>query len=125
MYYKCALHSRFFRETPELPHIPPQITPGFLSASVQRGFDLLFYSPVVDINHRCPLAQGSSSTKYPKGTQRLLIPLHPANPASQPFFKMSEQIVYKGACVGHSGPVTSVATTSENPDMILTGSRGQ
>jgi guanine nucleotide-binding protein subunit beta-2-like 1 protein len=38
---------------------------------------------------------------------------------------MSEQIVYKGACIGHGGAVTSVATTSENPDMILTGSRGQ
>ncbi|KAI5451122.1 MST50-interacting protein 11 [Naganishia adeliensis] len=36
---------------------------------------------------------------------------------------MSEQIVYKGACIGHGGAVTSVATTSENPDMILTGSR--
>lgn len=36
---------------------------------------------------------------------------------------MSESIVLRGVMAGHEGWVTSIATTSEQPDMILTGSR--
>ena len=36
---------------------------------------------------------------------------------------MSESIVLRGEMKGHSGWVTAIATTSENPDMILTSSR--
>jgi len=36
---------------------------------------------------------------------------------------MSESLVFKGVLSGHSGWVTSIATSPENPDMILTGSR--
>ncbi|KXS22482.1 guanine nucleotide binding protein beta subunit [Gonapodya prolifera JEL478] len=35
---------------------------------------------------------------------------------------MSE-LFYRGELIGHTGWVTSIATTSENPDMILSGSR--
>jgi hypothetical protein len=37
---------------------------------------------------------------------------------------MSESLVYKGSLEGHGGWVTAIATSSENPDMILTASRG-
>jgi guanine nucleotide-binding protein subunit beta-2-like 1 protein len=36
---------------------------------------------------------------------------------------MSESIVLRGVMAGHEGWVTSIATTAEQPDMILTGSR--
>ena len=36
---------------------------------------------------------------------------------------MSESIVLRGEMKGHSGWVTAIATTPENPDMILTASR--
>jgi len=36
---------------------------------------------------------------------------------------MSESLVYKGSLEGHGGWVTAIATSSENPDMILTASR--
>ncbi len=36
---------------------------------------------------------------------------------------MSESLVYKGSLAGHKGWVTAIATTSENPDMLLTASR--
>lgn len=36
---------------------------------------------------------------------------------------MSEQLVYKGSLEGHKGWVTAIATSTENPDMILTASR--
>ena len=35
-----------------------------------------------------------------------------------------ESLRYLGAMAGHKGWVTAVATSSENPDMILTASRG-
>jgi hypothetical protein len=38
-------------------------------------------------------------------------------------FRMSESIVLRGVMAGHEGWVTSIATTAEQPDMILTGSR--
>ena len=37
---------------------------------------------------------------------------------------MSDTLVYKGSLEGHGGWVTAIATSSENPDMILTASRG-
>merc|ERR1711881_317465 len=36
---------------------------------------------------------------------------------------MSESLIFKGSLVGHKGDVTAIATSSENPDMILTASR--
>lgn len=38
---------------------------------------------------------------------------------------MGEPLAFKGTLAGHSGWVTAIATSSENPDMILTASRGQ
>lgn len=38
---------------------------------------------------------------------------------------MGEPLVFKGSLAGHSGWVTAIATSSENPDMILTSSRGE
>jgi hypothetical protein len=43
---------------------------------------------------------------------------------SPPRSIMSESLVYKGSLEGHGGWVTAIATSSENPDMILTASRG-
>ena len=37
---------------------------------------------------------------------------------------MTEQLKPKGILKGHSGWVTQIATTSSNPDMILSASRG-
>ena len=37
---------------------------------------------------------------------------------------MGEPLVFKGSLAGHAGWVTAIATSSENPDMILTASRG-
>jgi guanine nucleotide-binding protein subunit beta-2-like 1 protein len=37
---------------------------------------------------------------------------------------MSDQLRYMGQMAGHKGWVTAVATSAENPDMILTASRG-
>ncbi|KAM0751458.1 putative CPC2 protein [Meredithblackwellia eburnea MCA 4105] len=36
---------------------------------------------------------------------------------------MSESLTYKGSLVGHAGWVTAIATSTEQPDMILTASR--
>jgi guanine nucleotide-binding protein subunit beta-2-like 1 protein len=36
---------------------------------------------------------------------------------------MGEQLTLRGTLVGHSGWVTAIATTAENPDMILSSSR--
>lgn len=36
---------------------------------------------------------------------------------------MSESLVYRGSLAAHKGWVTAVATSSENPDMLLTASR--
>ncbi|POW22545.1 hypothetical protein PSHT_01230 [Puccinia striiformis] len=36
---------------------------------------------------------------------------------------MSESLMFKGTLAGHSGWVTAIATSAENPDMILTASR--
>jgi len=36
---------------------------------------------------------------------------------------MTEQLTYRGQLSGHNGWVTAIATTSENPNMILTASR--
>jgi hypothetical protein len=38
---------------------------------------------------------------------------------------MSESLRYLGSLEGHKGWVTAIATSSENPDMILTASRGE
>jgi guanine nucleotide-binding protein subunit beta-2-like 1 protein len=38
---------------------------------------------------------------------------------------MGEPLAYKGSLAGHSGWITAIATSSENPDMILTASRGE
>ena len=38
--------------------------------------------------------------------------------------KMSESLRFLGSLEGHKGWVTAIATSSENPDMILTASRG-
>lgn len=35
-----------------------------------------------------------------------------------------ESLRYLGSMAGHKGWVTAIATSSENPDMILTASRG-
>ena len=35
-----------------------------------------------------------------------------------------ESLRYLGSLAGHKGWVTAIATSSENPDMILTASRG-
>lgn len=40
-------------------------------------------------------------------------------------FDMGEPLAYKGSLTGHTGWVTAIATSSENPDMILTASRGE
>jgi hypothetical protein len=37
---------------------------------------------------------------------------------------MGEPLMYKGTLEGHTNWVTAIATSSENPDMILTASRG-
>jgi guanine nucleotide-binding protein subunit beta-2-like 1 protein len=37
---------------------------------------------------------------------------------------MSESLRFLGSLEGHKGWVTAIATSSENPDMILTASRG-
>ena len=37
---------------------------------------------------------------------------------------MSESLRFLGSMEGHKGWVTAIATSSENPDMILTASRG-
>jgi guanine nucleotide-binding protein subunit beta-2-like 1 protein len=37
---------------------------------------------------------------------------------------MGEPLSFKGSLAGHSNWITAVATSSENPDMILTASRG-
>jgi len=44
--------------------------------------------------------------------------------ASSPVKAMTEQLKPKGILKGHSGWVTQIATTSANPDMILSASRG-
>ena len=36
---------------------------------------------------------------------------------------MTEQLILKGTLEGHSGWVTSLATSLENPNMLLSGSR--
>ena len=38
---------------------------------------------------------------------------------------MSEQLRYAGTLTGHKGWVTAIASSSENPDMLLTASRGE
>jgi len=38
---------------------------------------------------------------------------------------MSESLAFKGSLAAHAGGVTAIATSSENPDMILTASRGE
>jgi len=48
---------------------------------------------------------------------------HPNQPFHKNIKTMSESIVLRGEMKGHSGWVTAIATTSENPDMILTSSR--
>lgn len=37
---------------------------------------------------------------------------------------MAESLRFLGSLPGHKGWVTAIATSSENPDMILTASRG-
>lgn len=37
---------------------------------------------------------------------------------------MAESLRFLGSLAGHNGWVTAIATSSENPDMILTASRG-
>ena len=37
---------------------------------------------------------------------------------------MADQLRFLGSLSGHKGWVTAIATSSENPDMILTASRG-
>jgi hypothetical protein len=39
--------------------------------------------------------------------------------------KMGEPLAFKGSLAAHAGWVTAIATSSENPDMILTASRGE
>lgn len=38
--------------------------------------------------------------------------------------KMADSLAFKGTLAGHSNWITAIATSSENPDMILTASRG-
>src|ERR1700677_3480006 len=46
--------------------------------------------------------------------------------SERPYFlsNMAEQLRFLGSLAGHKGWVTAIATSSENPDMILTASRG-
>jgi len=37
----------------------------------------------------------------------------------------TESLIFKGSLEGHKGWVTAIATSSENPDMLLTASRGE
>ncbi|KAJ3287035.1 cross-pathway control WD-repeat protein cpc2 [Rhizoclosmatium sp. JEL0117] len=37
---------------------------------------------------------------------------------------MSSQLHFRGTLEGHSGWVTSIATSVENPDLLVSGSRG-
>jgi guanine nucleotide-binding protein subunit beta-2-like 1 protein len=37
---------------------------------------------------------------------------------------MSEQLRFLGSLEGHKGWITAIATSQENPDLILTASRG-
>ncbi|OIW29253.1 WD40 repeat-like protein [Coniochaeta ligniaria NRRL 30616] len=39
------------------------------------------------------------------------------------YFNMAEQLILKGTLEGHNGWVTSLATSMENPNMLLSGSR--
>jgi hypothetical protein len=55
--------------------------------------------------------------------------IHPFSP-TQPTKKthidnMGEPLAFKGSLAAHAGMVTAIATSSENPDMILTASRGE
>lgn len=47
---------------------------------------------------------------------------HPPSPSLTD--NMSESLRFLGSLQGHKGWVTAIATSSENPDMILTASRG-
>jgi guanine nucleotide-binding protein subunit beta-2-like 1 protein len=38
---------------------------------------------------------------------------------------MSESLAYKGSLAGHSNWITAIATSAENPDLLLTASRGE
>lgn len=38
---------------------------------------------------------------------------------------MSDSLQYRGELAGHKGWITAIATSSENPDMLLTASRGE
>ena len=48
-----------------------------------------------------------------------------ARTLSKSLYNMSEPLMFKGTLAGHSGWVTAIATSPENPDMILTASRGE
>ncbi|KAI1761955.1 WD40-repeat-containing domain protein [Hypoxylon sp. FL1150] len=47
----------------------------------------------------------------------------PKNFTSEYTFIMAEQLILKGTLEGHNGWVTSLATSMENPNMLLSGSR--
>ena len=38
---------------------------------------------------------------------------------------MAEQLSLRGTLVGHTGWVTAIATTTENPDILVSSSRGK
>ena len=59
------------------------------------------------------LSQISESVTYPSSSS--LLSLHLPS--------MGEQLVMRGTLEGHSGWVTSLATSLENPHMLLSGSR--
>ena len=48
-----------------------------------------------------------------------------SSPQNNPKLSMPDSLVFKGTLQGHGGWVTAIATSPENPDMILTASRGK
>ena len=75
---------------------------------------------------RTPNPQGARAIHlHPGGSTRpRTAPTPPlSNPSSHHLNIMGEQIVLRGELLGHGGWVTAIATTVENPNMILTSSR--
>ncbi|KAB5539268.1 WD40-repeat-containing domain protein [Coniochaeta sp. 2T2.1] len=53
----------------------------------------------------------------------ILRPFDPLTTPGKDTFNMAEQLILKGTLEGHNGWVTSLATSMENPNMLLSGSR--
>ena len=70
------------------------------------------HTPTVTPHLHCSVSRLSTTSLPLKLSQRA-------------YSNMSEPLMFKGTLAGHSGWVTAIATSPENPDMILTASRGE